>query len=457
MVTPMVQQVKSVVLLLFLAAYVLGAFISLSFLAEGMALLIVVVFFISLPDIKQINRNLVLVLLFISGCLIASTPGPFAWVSAIIENAGIAALLMAVPLLRIVLHYAPYESAIQSVAGSYIATGYHFYLLAIGLTAFLGSVMSIAALPFVYQLLLPIAKKYPQEILDRALARGFVINLFWSPNLVAVAVALRYVPVSWQELAAAGIGFSLLSLALVMLVGKYEIEGLQLPDGVVQEQVVNSAELLAENRRHLWILSAQVLCILIVVASITYFLKTNIYVTVTLVALTVPFLIALVLQAVPIWYKQLDHYRMAVLPGMVGELIIFLTIGFFGYALAHSSLISILQTELAYFITFSPAALSLLIIVATGVLALIGIHPMITISSVAIILGNDGTGLSQPQLAVTFITGYIMYLLLSPFASVVMIISALTEQSVYQAGLKRNWLYALLLAGLVTVIMALWS
>ena len=457
MVTPIVQQIKSVVLLLFLAVYVLGAFVSLPFLTEAMALLVVVVFFISLPDIKQVNRSLVLVLLFISGCLIASTPGPFAWVSAIIENAGIAALLMAVPLLRIILYYAPYESAIQSIAGSYIATGYHFYLLAIGLTAFLGSVMSIAALPFVYQLLLPIAKKYPLGILDKALARGFVVNLFWSPNLVAVAVALRYVPISWQELAAAGIGFSLVSVVLAVIVGKYEIQGLQLSDGVVKEHNVNSAELLAENQRLLWALSVQVLCILIAVAIVTYFLKTNIYITVTLVAMTVPFLIALVLKAVPIWQQQLCYYRMTVLPGMVGELIIFLTIGFFGYALAHSPLISMLRTELAYFITFSPAALSLLIIVAIGTLALIGIHPMITISSVAIILAKAGTEFSHPQLAVTFITGYIMYLLLSPFASVVMIISGLTGESVYQAGMKRNWLYAFLLAGIVTVIMALWS
>lgn len=457
MTAPTVEQIKSGLLLLFLAAYVVKSFVSLPFLAEVMAFLIGIVFFVSLPAIKKANRNLILVLLFISGCLIWSTPGSFAWSAAIIENGGIAVLLMAVPLLRIVLYYAPYEGAIQSVVGSSIETGYRFYLLTIALTAFLGSVMSVAALPFVYQLLFPIAKKYPRGILTRALARGFAINLFWAPNLVAVAVALRYVPISWQELATAGIGFSFLSLVLAMIVGKYELKQGQLPDRPEEEPIVKAPVVTAENRRHLERLSVQVVCILLAVAAVTYFLQTTIYVTVTIVALIVPFVMALALGTVPIWWQQLCHYRMKVLPGMTGELIIFLTIGFFGYALAHSPLISLLRTELAFFITFPPAVLSLLIIFAIGGLALIGIHPMITISTVALVLANAEAGLSQPQLAVTFISGYIMYLILSPFASVVMIISGLTGQSVYQSGWKQNWRYSLLLAGLVTAIMALWS
>ncbi|WP_156478621.1 hypothetical protein [Anaerosporomusa subterranea] len=59
-------------------------------------------------------------------------------------------------------------------------------------------------------------------------------------------------------------------------------------------------------------------------------------------------------------------------------------------------------------------------------------------------------------LAVTLITGYIMYFLLSPFSSMIMLMSGLSGQSVYAVGLRMNIRYALIVALVVMFAVYLW-
>lgn len=455
--TKQLSFVKAALIALFMVLFLLKAFMPLAFLHDGMAVIALIVLCIGLKDLKSLNRMLISLLLLCSGVFIWTVPESFHWSQAIIENAGIVTLLLTAPMLGSILHYAPYEVALVAFANQYIRTGYMFYVMTLTLVAFFCSLMSLAAIPFTNQLVAPIAAKYPPAVLHRALTRGFAVNLFWSPNLISVAAVLQYVNISWQDLAPVGILFSVLTFIAACIVEKYDHPHDESrpahPAARVEHTDTHESPAI---QRDIALLVIQVMFILVALVAFANYTGKNIYVTMAVIAVVIPLLMAIILGKVAIYKQRLCVYFRETLPNMCNEFILFISIGFFGYSLAQSPVITAVQTQLTTVSNYSPSVLVLLIIATITGLAMTGIHPIIAISSLAIALGKVNIGLSAVQLAVTLITGYIMYLLLSPFSSMVMLMVGLSKQNVYTMGLKMNGRYAVMLALLVTASLFVW-
>lgn len=444
MLSRILPRIKAGIILLFIAAYLLKTFFSLPLLPNMMAFLAVLFFCLGIADIKPRNQKLIFILLFGSSYLIWSGPGPFDWTAAITANAGMVALLLSVPMLSTILYYAPHEAAIQELAKKYIKSSYAFYTVALSLEAFLASLMTLAAIPFGHQLIKPIADRYPAETAYRAITRGFIVNLFWSPNVVTVAVILQYVNITWQQLAIAGIGCSVLAFTIACLFGRYECirQTASRAGGAPEAGLAIAGQ---DHMRHLLSLLLQVGLILATVITLSHFVPRNIFAVVAFVAFAIPVLLALLLGKLSVFTRRFNHYLSEVLPRMSDEFLLFLAIGFFGYSLGNALATVKLQTHAALLGGIDPGILSLSGIVAIVCLAMVGVHPIVAISSLSIIMGKIDTGLTNLQLAVTFMTGYTLYLILSPFSSAVMMMSAISGQNVYKMGWRLNWRYALAL------------
>ncbi len=422
-----------------------------------MAITAITLFCLNFQQLKPLNRTMIIVLLTVSGFLIWSIPGSFDWSRAVVENAGIITLLLTAPMLGSILSYAPYEKVILSLADRYIRTNYIFYVMILCLVGFLGMLMNLAAVPFVNQLVVPLMTRFPSTILHQALFRGYIINLFWAPNMICVAVVLQYMNISWQELAPTGIAFSVLAFITACIVGKYEISVDELcqcrSDSVEQVSFIYDRE---DNRKHIFLLLIQVILVFAVLILLPRYAGTNIYRSLAIAAVVMPFLFALILKKIGVYRQSVGYYVKNTLPGMCNEFLLFTSIGFFGFALAQSPAIGIVQAQLAGISDYSSGILALLIISLIAGLSVIGIHPIISISSFAIAFADWNMGLSSLQLSITLLTGYIMYFLLSPFASMILLMSGLTRQSVYAVGLKMNSRYALIVALMVSGVVYLW-
>ena len=449
---------KAGIIVLFILSYLVKAFFPMEFFPYFMGILVVLFFCISFGDLKPLNRYLIVVLMICSGFFIWLGPDGFHWSQAIIENAGFVTLVLTVPMLGTILYFAPYETVLLSFASRFIKTSFVYYVIVMGLVAFLCSLMSLAAVPFIYQLLKPIAGKYPEELLYKALTRGFVINLFWAPNLVSVAIVMQFVHVSWQNLAMVGVGFSVLVFAAACVLGKYEILHYEQSPVFIKNDEDTTDDVVTDpdGNRYMLLLLVQVGLILTTVVGLTHFAHTSNFVTVGIIALILPLVIAAPLGKTEIYRQRLDYYLFNILPGMGNEFMLFLTIGFFGYALGKLPAIALLQTQMGIFVQYGADLLALSIIIVIGAAAMIGVHPIITISLIAIALGKINTGLSDMQLAIALITGYIIYLLLSPISTMVMITSGLSGKNVYKMGLKLNGRYALILTVLILGVLHIW-
>lgn len=449
------MQVKALLIALFIVSFIVNSFVQLPFLPAVMTFLAAGIVCLGVRELTPLTREMIMLLLLGSGLFIWSGSGNFDWNRAATANAGIVTLLLTAPMLGFILHYAPYDGVILSLANRYVRTSYLFYVTSAALTVCLGALMNLAAIPFVHQLLSPVATRYSPLVLQRALTRGFCINLFWAPNMVSIAVILQYVRISWQELALPGIAFALLAFGVVCLIGAFEHgRGMSDPVPVME----NTPAMIPQPvcRRCLYSLIAQIGVILFV---LTFFIRCSgqsIYVLIALVNFAIPLLFALLLGKTTIYRLRLAEYLQEKLPAMSNEFILFISIGFFGHALSRSPAIAAIQTQLAAIGDYTSAAAIFGIIAVIAGLALTGIHPMVTISSLALVLGEMNTGLSAVQLAITLAAGYIAYLLVSPFSSMVMILSGLSGKNVYAVGLRLNWRYAVALALVVTVVIRVW-
>jgi hypothetical protein len=413
---------------------------------------------INFKSLNPLTRNMVILLLTISGVCVWESPVSFDWAQAITENAGIVTMLLTSPLLGSILRFAAYETALLAFAARYIHSSYQFYMLTIFLVSFLGILMNLAAVPFVYQLMSPLLKIYPAEILHKALYRGYAINLFWAPNMICVAVILHYVNIPWELLAPVGLVFSGVSFVIAYLVEKYAC--LQDRSNIIIEPIrpeQNSGSTQqTEVKRLMLLLFFQLALIISVLMGLTGHYGKSIYVVLAITAVVMPLVFALFMGKLTVLGQSVSYFLQQILPGMGNEFTQFICIGVFGYSFAHSPAIEYVQEQLSILGNYNPGIVGFLIIALITGLALVGIHPIISISSIAISFSTQGSGFTGLPLAIALLAGYTMYFLLSPFSSMVMIMSGLSKKNVYEIGMRLNWQYAIVLALSITIMLHLW-
>lgn len=437
---------RAVLLLLFILGYLVNFFVKIPWLPELRATLALGFFACSVWLIKPLNRLMCLALTLIGAVLLVShEAAAAAWIRAVIENSGLISLLLTVPLFGLILQYSSYEDAIKALASRHINSSFGYYAAVVTIVNVLGTFLSMAAIPLCYQMIKSIAADYDDTLTARALARGFCANLLWSPNLIAVAVALQYIRLSWYEVAPVGIFLSAVVYLLALGLGRWG-----LPPVSRSRQFVTPTAFTPEHRRRLTLLGVQIVLVLGAVLILDYAIGKNVLVAVSLVAFTVPFLIAVCTGKLTVYRRGMQNYFRIMLPSMADMFMLFTCVGFFGFALGSTEFGRLLLSRLLALYAAFPAIAPFLIIWTIGILAVLGVHPIITISSLGICLSGVNIGLTDVQLAISLMMGYILYSLTSPFSSMTLLLSGLLGKNVFAVSIKINLGYALLISLVVT-------
>lgn len=455
--------VQASLMVLFILAYLAKALLGISFFTEFMALFVVLIFVISITSIERNSQKLIGLLVLIGLICLFFGKNTVDWAAAITENSGITTLLTTAPLLGLILYYSPYERVLLFLSDRWIKSTYAFYEVTLLLISIFGLVMNLGALPFAKQLMSSVAKRYPSVVFNRAITRGFTINFFWAPSLISLAFTLQTTGVSWNEIFLPGLVLSLLSYGYASLFGRLEISRDKCPVTVKSQAEKASQSLkldddltMATSRRYMCLLGVQIIAILLLIAFFTSYLKYNVFTSIALVSLTAPLLFGLFLRKSDVWRDRIVDYVKNSLPKTVWQFMFFTSIGFFGYALNRSPVIELVRANIGALAHLPIELITMAIIGIIGGLAVIGLHPFITISTLAIFLADLNLGLSQIQIVVVFTLGYLVYALLSPFASITLIWAGLVPESVFEVSMKLNWTYSVLYSLLMTIVVAIW-
>ena len=329
------------------------------------------------------------------------------WSRAAIQNAPLLSLVLTVPLLGSILSFEPYTKYLTLVTARFMTSPFRFYAVASLMITVLSSLLNLASLHFVHQLLRGTAEKCPPALISRALFRGFMPNVMWSPSFISVAIAIQYSGISWFVLAPVGIALALAGIGCSLVIGWFEYG--KLADFMPETAALNKKpglkqqaedKLAAENG--LWKLLSQIGLLIAMIVFLEYSTQKSALILVPLISFTGPMFLAKIYGKSATYSLQFREYIANKLSKMQNETLLFSTIGFFGYSLANSGFSNHITQLISRFGLDTSPKLLVLIVAAIGLLSFIGIHPMITIAALAAAMPPGSIPLSGREMAEHF-------------------------------------------------------
>lgn len=449
---PLLVNFRRITILLFAAAYIFSAFTSLTFFFYLSAVLLILVVVQILPQVNPTNRNISSILLVLGGTLLLYHDVSLQqWLTAIGSNSGLVTLFIFLPFLSFPLDYENYEDDLKGVSHKYIHDPVRFGLVSSLLNLFLSSLLNLGALPIVMNLLKSSAQTLKEEqTLYLSLVRTNMAAVLWSPNYIAIALVVGQLGLRWINILPIGFFLSLLIIFLHIISIKVRVKlrkDESLPDAITAEGNYSKSKL--------WRLALTFLGLMLSVALLNIFTTWNILLIIPAVAIFYPLGLAVLQDKMAHYRRGLQRYWTSSLLSIGNEVLLFAAAGFFGKSLEISGVGSIITELLPLLNLHRPALLILVIITATTVLALVGIHPVVTTSALVATVKVEALGISLFTFAFTLLASYCLACLVSPFSATALTISGLTKQNPWDLSFRANIVFAGFMAFIYALLIPL--
>ncbi|HHX66709.1 MAG TPA: hypothetical protein GX708_01455 [Gallicola sp.] len=333
----------------------------------------------------------------------------------------------------------------MNLAMRFMNTELKFYSLTALIVSFFGVFINLGSIPFVYQLLFNHSKNFPENLMYKAISRGFFPNMMWAPSCIAVAVIIEYFNFSWQELAPMGFTLAVLAHFLSIFIEKF----ISLKNGneISIELVANSL-----SKKDTLKLLALVIVLITSVVFFDFVTGKSFLVIMSLVSLIVPVILAVIYHKINVLKKETKEYILS-LNDKNNECILFFAIGFFAYALRYTNIGEYITLVLSTLGFNSPITLIPFFILLVLGLSIIGVHPIITISTISLTVPINQLPISIEQLAFSLLIGYSLYQLVSPFSTAVLVLTGITHKNPLDISIKINKLYVIAFVALSTMLL----
>ena len=437
----------------YISLFLINSFFPQPVLPIVLAVVSLALFGLTFFETRSSTRYMALLLIAVGLYFMWTYQVPWSgWIKASAFNAPLISLLLTVPLLSSILYFEPYQQHLSDIAVKYVSSPFRFYVVVSTLLTLLASLINLASFHFVHQLFRPLAEKFPVKLFSSALIRGFLPNTLWSPSYISVAFIAQYVNLSWLALAPLGISLAAAGVPLLLGLGWLEYGRTSIPCTLT---VPESSKVSDTSRKSLLKLSFQTAVLIFLIVALEQLTHKSAMVIVPLVSVVGPLTLALAYGRSEAYIAQTRDYLQHRLPLITNEIVLFTAIGFFGYALGISEIPRYIPLLINQLGLDTPLLLLPILVLAIGLFSTIGIHPMITIAALATSLPPGSVPLSTLQIAGAYLTGYMLYSVLSPLSAATLLLGGLTRQSPVTVGPKDNggfaFLYVALCIGIILI------
>lgn len=408
-----------------------------STLVSMFALIALVSFF---PYLNRVPKVLILVLTVGALSMDISRQGLHEFFVGLQTNANVLAIFIFVPLLAIPIKQGNYLTYIEVIFSFYIKKTQHLYLFSTISAATIGAVMNVGSLPILYQL--TDTKSFqPYTMLRlKSMSRGFVLAFLWSPYFISVGLILAYFDVTWLQLFPIGISLALLIMLTGFLLERKNRETIPLDRTVpTQKELTKAKKKVAE----LALVVALITAIIMIVESWS---GLSVLTVIPLVAIVMSFVWSLFFSSKQELIQNYRSFFEARVPGMGNELSLFIIAGAFGTALLNNGagewILALLEALNISNVLLLIPIIALLMIGP----AIVGLHPVITATILAITLSDSPLFLDDHlYLSVGLLASWMVAILVSPFSGVNLLLAAISRKSSFEISLKNNIGFAVLL------------
>lgn len=99
--------------------------------------------------------------------------------------------------MSIPVQHGGYGESLREVFVRYANTDSRYYALVSSMAAFVGVLISIAAVPLTYEVSRASGCNYDEKLLASALSRGFITCMIWAPTSATIALVVQLTGVDW--------------------------------------------------------------------------------------------------------------------------------------------------------------------------------------------------------------------------------------------------------------------
>jgi len=442
---------RRIIIALFAVIYLFNYFYGSSQLTTFCSILLIFIVAQALPDLPKTNLRVCLGLLIIGGLLlILKGASPALWLAAISKNAGLVTLFVAVPLIGLPLNYDRFEEELKNLALRHLTGVWGFCLLIAIVTHLLGVIISIGAVPLVYELFKNNARLYNAEkLFIIALLQGYMTTGFWSPAWASMAVVTHSLAIPWLNIIPWGIVFAIIGLTLSQFLIFLELRR----RSGIYHNLTPDLQVKVDWKKIiiLILLIAGFIGAIILIDLATGW---DLLTIIPIVSLLFPLGTAFILRKGSQMRQGFRNYYTNSLLKVKNEVVLFTSAGFLGKALEVSGVGEIIPQLLPAWLHDYPLVTIFMLMSIMILVSMPGIHPVVSGSALVGAINPATLGISTMVFGLTILTGWALSILLSPFSAISLIMSGYEGVPSWNISLKLNGPFGVLLLVVMSFVIA---
>jgi hypothetical protein len=269
---------------------------------------------------------------------------------------------------------------------------------------------------------------------------GFSTAMVWSPYFGSVALVLYYLKLQMTDYIFIGLFFSFFLLLAGNIVYRKSSDLFYQEVAATETQ---SPDNTIHHKKNIMVIIGMIGSLILSLLVIESLTGISMLLLVSISALVFPMVWGIVTKTGKTILSEMIKHKDSIPKQMNNEIVLFLSAGYFGAALANSEISYAIKSIL---LSISETSFILIILCVTILvvgLGLIGIHQIISVPIIAMQLDPRVLETAPEILAVLLIMAWSMSSILSPFNAINIIIAQASGKSSFTVGFKMNGIYVL--------------
>lgn len=427
--------IRGLLLLSLAVGYIINVFFheSLTFLLIAFVILI---FFVSWPGMAPLPRIISILMMIVGHFLFFLHGGTKAyWIESLLNNVGLIALFVSVPLLAYPLQNGGYIGYINKIIGQFMKKDMQVIALVVALTGITSSFINLGSVRIIFDLFFQRLGKM-KKIFVKSMIQGFSLAALWSPYFAGVAIILHLVGVRFNSFVGYGLMMAVLCFSISVALISLDLRKEKQQKAYQEMAAASEAEQTATEKEpisyrkglELLIVFAGLFLSLIFLEKWLHF---NVVLLIALIAFTYPIIWSLFIKKIKAFAHSLKDYVFNVVPNIHNESVMIIAATFFTQMVQLTSFPDLLSKM---FLQISQ--LSVVLVVAIILVVSLSVsfftHQVLPIFVFATSLSPEVVGLKPELFALTLILCWGIQPLLSPIAATNLLVGSIFRTKTFE-------------------------
>lgn len=421
--------------------FIVNEFFHIPYAEQIIPVLTVAIILISLLYSSGLTRMFVIIMLVIGSIILIVQGEPVdVWRDGITRNLALVCLIIIVPILSIPINLGNYNDHLAGFASRFNKKPHLLFLFISGTFSLLGPITNMGSIYIIHSMLSKL--KLPAELLGRVYARGFSSVNTWSPYFASVFLVVYSLGIPISTFLPFGLLLSFLQVTTSNVLFAFrEVHTVHL------EKFENGEP---GNPRRLYELLIVILILIGTIFVLEPAIDLNASVLIILTVVIFAFGWSFYLKMPKYFMKGANSFRQNLLPGGANEIGMMLTAGFFGVVLSKTVISNYINSWWSGFADVSVLFFIFMTIFLIGLLSFLGVHQIVTISSIIASVSHESLGIHDMTMAMTLLSSWIIATTISPVTPLNVIVSNILSVNVFKI-IRWNFLYTVTILAVHTI------